>query len=271
MEDEDRVDRGAHHVQSLERGLAVIRAFNAATPELTLSDVARATGLTRAAARRFLLTLVDLGYVRTDGKLFSLTARVLELGYAYLSSLSLPEVAQPHLERLSAQTHESCSVCVLDGDDVVYVARMHTTRIMRVAITVGTRFPAYATAMGHVLLAGLDAAALAAYLGRVRLDRLTSHTITSSEVLHAELVAVREQGWALVDQELEEGVLSVAAPIHDRAGRVVAAVNVSTHAARTSTDALREQILPRLLDTAAALEAHLSVSDPTGGRILGGW
>jgi IclR family pca regulon transcriptional regulator len=127
-------------------------------------------------------------------------------------------VAQPHLDRLSAQTHESCSVSVLDGDDVVYVARVHTSRIMRVAINVGTRFPAYATSMGHVLLAGLDAAGLDAYLVRARLDRLTAHTITSPEALRAELVAVREQGWALADQELEEAVSSVAAPIHDRTG-----------------------------------------------------
>jgi IclR family pca regulon transcriptional regulator len=263
MDDDGSVERAAHHVQSLERGLAVIRAFNAETPELTLSDVARATGLTRAAARRFLLTLVDLGYVRTDGKLFSLTPRVLELGYAYLSSLSLPEVAQPHLERLSAQTHESCSVSVLDADNVVYVARMHTSRIMRVSINVGTRFPAYATSMGHVLLAGLDVGDLAAYLDRVSLVRFTPRTIASPEALRAELAGVREQGWALVDQELEEGVRSVAAPIHDRAGRVVAAVNVSTHAARATTDAIREQMLPPLLDTARAIEADLAVSTPT--------
>ena len=148
--------RGAHFVQSLERGLAVIRAFGADTPSLTLSEVARATGLTRAGARRFLLTLADLGYVRTDGRRFELTARVLELGYAYLSSISLPEVAEPHLERLVAEVHESSSVSVLDGDDIVYVARVPTARIMRVSINVGTRFPAYATSMGRVMLAGMD-------------------------------------------------------------------------------------------------------------------
>src|SRR3954471_13489453 len=170
-------ERGTHFVQSLARGLAVIRAFGAGSPELTLSEVARATGLTRAAARRFLLTFADLGYVRTDGRLFALSPRVLELGYAYLSSLSLPEVAEPHLEQLVAEVHESSSVSVLDGDDVVYVARVPTSRIMRVAISVGTRFPAYATSMGRVLLAGLDDAELDAFLARAELRRLTTRTV----------------------------------------------------------------------------------------------
>jgi IclR family pca regulon transcriptional regulator len=147
--------REPYYVQSLQRGLAVIRAFDAGHPELTLSEVARLCGLTRAAARRFLLTLADLGYVRTDGRLFSLTPRVLELGYAFLSSLTLPEVAEPHLERLVAEVRESSSLSVLDGDDIVYVARVPTSRIMTVAINVGTRFPAYATSMGRVLLAAL--------------------------------------------------------------------------------------------------------------------
>src|SRR4051794_9823178 len=180
-------DRGSYFVQSLERGLAVIRAFDAEHPELTLSDVARSTGLTRAAARRFLLTLADLGYVRSDGRMFSLTARVLELGYAYLSSLSLPEVAEPHLERLVAEVRESSSVSVLDGDDIVYVARVPTSRIMTVAINVGTRFPAYATSMGRVLLAGLTDDEIEAYLGRVTLDRLTSRTVLTVAALRAEL------------------------------------------------------------------------------------
>jgi len=249
--------RGAHHVQSLERGLAVIQAFNAGAPELTLSDVARATGLTRAAARRFLLTLVDLGYVRTDGKLFSLTARVLELGYAFLSSMTLPEVAQPHLEQLSAEVGESSSVSVLDGTDIVYVARVAVSRIMTVSINVGTRFPAHATSMGHVLLAGLDAAELTAYLERAELNRLTSHTLTTPAALRTELANVRAQGWALVDQELEEGLRSVAAPIHDRHGTVVAAVNLSTHATRTPPETVRHMI-PPLLTTAKHIEADLA-------------
>ena len=258
-------DRGSHFVQSLERGLAVIRAFDAEHPELTLSDVARATGLTRAAARRFLLTLCDLGYVRSDGRLFALTARVLELGYAYLSALSLPEVAEPHLEALVAQVRESSSMSVLDGDDIVYVARVPTSRIMRVAINVGTRFPAYATSMGRVQLAGLSDDELTAYLERVDLRRLTAHTLATAAELRGELARIRAQGWALVDQELEEGLRSVAVPIRDRNGAVVAAVNVSAHASRATKDIVRKTLLPPLLETASAIEAELRVGIRSGG------
>jgi len=258
--------RGAHHVQSLERGLAVIKAFHAGASELTLSDVARATGLTRAAARRFLLTLADLGYVRTDGKYFSLTARVLELGYSYLSSMTLPEVAQPHLEQLSARVRESSSVSVLEGTDIVYVARVAVSRIMTVSINVGTRFPAYATSMGHVLLAGLDAAELEEYFVVASLDRLTEHTVTAPGHLRAELAKVSGQGWAMVDQELEEGLRSVAAPIRDRAGRVVAAVNLSTHASRTTAESVHQDLVPPLLETARAIEADLAIAAPDRAR-----
>ncbi|MFC4115667.1 IclR family transcriptional regulator domain-containing protein [Nonomuraea zeae] len=246
------------HVQSLARGLAVIRAFSAIEPELTLSQVARATGLSRAAARRFLITLTDLGYVRSDGRLFALTPRVLELGYAYLSSLSLPEVADPHLERLAAEVHESASVAVLDGADVVYVARVATARIMRVTINIGTRFPAYCTSMGRVLLAALPPDRLDDYLERADLRRLTSRTIVLPAALRTELEHVRARGWAMVDQELEEGLRSIAAPIRDRAGRTVAAVNVSTHASRTTLQAAGRTLLPHLLATAAKIEADLA-------------
>jgi IclR family transcriptional regulator, pca regulon regulatory protein len=250
-------ERETYFVQSLERGLAVIRAFGEDRPELTLSEVARETGLTRAAARRFLLTLADLGYVRSDGRRFALSPRVLELGYAYLSSLSLPEIAEPHLERLAAEVRESSSVSVLDGDDIVYVARVPTSRIMRVAINVGTRFPAHATSMGRVQLAALEDADLDAYLDRVELRPLTANTLTDPVKLRAELGRIRTQGWALVDQELEEGLRSVAAPIRDRTGRVVAAVNVSAHASRASKDAVRRVLLPPLLATAGRIEADL--------------
>jgi IclR family transcriptional regulator, pca regulon regulatory protein len=250
-------DRGEHFVQSLERGLAVIRAFGAGDPELTLSDVARRTGLTRAAARRFLLTLVDLGYVRTDGKQFALTPRVLDLGYAFLSSLTLPEVAEPHLERLAAELRESSSVSVLDGDEIVYVGRVPTSRIMRVSINVGTRFPAYATSMGRVLLAGLPEPELAAYLARAEIRPLTSRAIDNADALAAELDRVREQGWALVDQELEEGLRSVAAPVRDASGRTIAAVNVSAHASRVSAQDVQDTLLGPLLETAQRIEADL--------------
>jgi IclR family pca regulon transcriptional regulator len=259
--------RESYFVQSLERGLSVIRAFGEDRPELTLSEVAAQTDLTRAAARRFLLTLCDLGYVRADGRRFALTPRVLELGYAYLSSLSLPELAEPHLERLAAEVRESSSVSVLDGDDIVYVARVPTSRIMRVAINVGTRFPAHATSMGRVQLAALTDAELDAYLDRVELRPLTANTLIDPAKLRAELARTRAQGWALVDQELEEGLRSVAAPIRDRTGRVVAAVNVSAHASRASKDAVRRVLLPPLLATAERIEADLRAASatPAGG------
>ena len=261
--------REPHHVQSLERGLAVIRAFDARHPELTLSEVARICDLTRAAARRFLLTLADLGYVRTDGRMFSLTPRVLELGYAFLSSLSLPEVAEPHLERLVAEVHESSSVSVLDGDDIVYVARVPTSRIMTVAINVGTRFPAYATSMGRVLVASLAEDQVEAYLGRVRLARLTNRTVSTVAALRAELRKVRAQGYAIVDQELEAGLRSIAAPIRDRTGTVVGAVNVSVQASRASMESMRRELLPPLLAAAARIDADLSVSAPQRPRRSG--
>ncbi|GAB2602966.1 IclR family transcriptional regulator [Paractinoplanes abujensis] len=254
------------HVQSLERGLAVIRAFDARRPELTLSEVAKICDLTRAAARRFLLTLADLGYVRTDGRLFSLTPRVLELGYAFLSGLSLPDVAAPHLERLVSQVHESSSLSILDGDDIVYVARVPTSRIMAVSINVGTRFPAYATSMGRVLLAALPPAALDAYLQRVALDRLTARTVAAADALRAEVTRVRAQGYAIVDQELEEGLRAIAAPIHDRAGAVAGAVNISVHAARATVDAMRRRLLPPLLAATAAIDADLRLNGRSAAR-----
>ncbi len=244
-------------VQSLVRGLAVIRAFDSEHPRLTLSEVARSAGLTRAAARRFLLTLVSLGYVHADGRSFSLRPRVLELGYSYLSGLTLPEVAQPHLEQLVADVHESSSLSVLDGDDVVYVARVPTRRIMTVAITVGTRFPAHATSMGRVLLAGQDRAGLEHYLDTAVLRALTPHTITDRGLLVAELDRVREQGWAIVDQELEEGLRAVAVPLRGPGGAVVAALNVSGQAQRWSPERIRAELLPPLWQAAARVEEDL--------------
>ncbi|EWM12410.1 MULTISPECIES: IclR family transcriptional regulator C-terminal domain-containing protein [unclassified Kutzneria] len=249
--------RGNAFVQSLERGLAVIRAFDAEHSELTLSDVARSTGLTRAAARRFLHTLVELGYMRTDGRLFALRPRILELGYAYLSSMGLPEVAQPHLENLVSKVHESSSVSVLDGEDVVYVARVPTKRIMTVSIAVGTRFPAYATSMGRVLLAAQSDEWLDAYFERAELHALTRYTTVERQLLRTMLEHIRTTGWALVDQELEVGLRSIAAPIHDPAGEVIAAVNVSAHASRGSGEDIRNELLPHLLGAAEAIEHDL--------------
>jgi len=240
-------------VQSLERGLLVIRALDSPEPQ-PLSEIARATGLSRAAARRFLLTLEQLGYVRQARARFALTPRVLELGYAYLSSLTLPEVAQPHLERLVEQVQESSSVSVLDGDDVVYVARVPARRIMSVTISVGTRFPAYATSMGRVLLAGLRDEEVDATLARADLRKLTPRTITATADLWKAIERVRRQGYAIVDEELETGLRSIAAPIHDAAGAVTAAVNLSAQASRTTVADMKRRLLPSLRETAAAIE-----------------
>lgn len=250
-------ERNPDYVQSLERGLAVIKAFGAETPELRLSDVARATGLTRAAARRFLLTFVHLGYVRQEGNIFSLRPRILELGYAYLSVLSLPEVAQPHMESLVSEVNESSSIAVLDDLDIVYVARVPTQRIMTITIAVGTSLPAYATSMGRVLFAGLDDDALDERLERIEIEHLTSTTVPDRKALRQSIERVREAGWAAVDQELEEGVRSVAVPIRDAQGKVSAAMNVSVHATRMSMHALRRDVVPKLLQTAEAIELDL--------------
>ena len=253
----DQPEREGEFVQSLARGLSVIRAFDHEHSELTLSDVAKLTGLTRAAARRFLHTLVELGYMRSDNGRFALRPKILELGFAYLSSLSLPEVAMPHLEQLVEKVHESSSVSVLDGDEVVYVARVPTRRIMRIAIAVGTRFPAYATSMGRVLLAGQTDEWLDGYLSHAALLTITPHTIADPKRLRTELRHIRRDGYALVDQELEEGLRSVAAPVRDADGRVVAAVNLSTHASRATVESMRSELLPVLLKTAAAIEEDL--------------
>ncbi|MFL1899221.1 helix-turn-helix domain-containing protein [Streptomyces tauricus] len=261
--------REPHFVRSFERGLAVIRAFDADHPELTLSEVARVTDLTRAAARRFLLTLFDLGYVQTDGRMFRLTPRVLELGYSYLSSFTLPEIAEPHLEQLVTQIRESSSLCVLDGDDIVYAARVPTHRIMTATITVGSRFPAHVTSVGRVLLAQLPDEEIDTRLSRADLIPLTARTIVSAELLRTELRRVRRQGYAIVDQELEEGLRSVAVPVRDRDGEVVAAVNVPVHASRNSVESVRRDLLPHLLATVARIEADLRITGRARGASRG--
>jgi IclR family transcriptional regulator, pca regulon regulatory protein len=250
-------ERNSDFVQSLDRGLAVIRAFGPDRERLSLSEVARVTGLTRAATRRFLLTLVRLGYVRNDGREFSLRPRVLELGYAYLSGLALPEIAAPHLEELVAKIRESSSISVLDGDHIVYVARVPTKRIMTVAISVGTRFPAYATSMGRVLLAGMSPENFELYLAHANLDALTGRTVTDRETLRGIIRDVGRQGYAIVDQELEEGLRAIAAPIRGNGGAVTAAINLSAHASRVSMAAMRTDLLPALQETARRIEADL--------------
>jgi IclR family transcriptional regulator, pca regulon regulatory protein len=240
-------------VQSLARGLAVLEAFDDEHRAMTLSGVAERTGLSRATARRLLLTLESLGFVRADGRQFSLTPRVLRLGHAYLSSLSLPELAQPVLDRLCVDLGESTSVSVLDGAEVVYVARAEARRIMRVAITVGTRFPAVVASMGRVLLAGLDPAAAHAVVTGTPVHRFTPRTLTDPDALIAEIDRVRSTGWSLVDQELETGLVSLAVPVLAPDGRWDAALNVSLSALafgeHSPTD-LSDRLVPLLRSAA---------------------
>ena len=258
-------------VQSFARGLAVIRAFDAEHLELTLADVAKRVGIPAASTRRFLRTLETLGYVRTDGRLFTLTPRVLELGFSYLSALSLPETIQPHLEKLSLQVHESVSAAVLYDAEIVYVARVPTRRIMSVGITIGTRFPAFATSMGRVLLAQMSDSEIDQLLQRKPVEALTERTVTSRTEIFDEIHSVRAQGWALVDGELEIGLRSIAAPLRGRDGSVVAAVNISMSASSGSLETLTHTYLPLLLATARDIELDLKLMSPQqAGRITGG-
>jgi IclR family pca regulon transcriptional regulator len=254
---------GKQSLQSLERGIAVIQVFSREHPALTLSEVARLAGITRATARRILLTLEKLGHVRSDGRLFSLTPRVLTLGWAYLSSLNLWEIAQPLMEDLARETKESCSAATLDLPDIVYVARVPTGRIMTITLGVGSRLPAHATSMGRVLLADLPTEELDRFLDETPLERYTERTITDEGQLRAELASVREQGWALVDGELETGLRSIAAAIRGADGRTIAALNTSASSSRVSLDAFRSRFLPALLETADAISANLLARMPS--------
>jgi IclR family transcriptional regulator, pca regulon regulatory protein len=244
-------------VAALARGLAVIRAFDAAREAQTLADLAKATKLPRATVRRSLLTLQALGYVRCDGKHFKLTPRILSLGYAYLASTPLTRVLQPALERVSEATHESCSACTLDGPEIVYVGRAATKRIMSVGLSVGSRLPAYCTSMGRVLLAAEPEARARAILARSDLRRLTPRTICDMDGVLRVLAQVREQGWCLVDEELEIGLRSLAVPIRSAGGQVLAAMNVSAQAGRISADDLVRVALPELLAAAASIRPSL--------------
>lgn len=240
--------KSALFVQSFARGLEVIEAFGQ-TPTMTLTEVAEATGLSRATVRRFVHTLVGLGYMRATDKSFQLTPKIMNLGFAYLASQPLVELVDPVLAGLSEELGQSTSVSVLDGTDVVYIARQETTSIMRINITVGTRFPAYATSMGRVLLAGLDDAELEHYFTRADLAEVTDYTITSPAALRSELTDIRDQGYAVVEEELEVGLASVAVPIRNRAGTTVAALNTSVAVTRHTPEDLTE-LLPALLAAA---------------------
>ena len=248
---------GDGYVQSFARGLEVIRSFSADAPEQTLSEVAERSGLTRAGARRILLTLQTLGYVQGDGKRYRLTPRILDLGFAYLSSMPIWNLAEPVMERLADAVGESCSAAVLDGSDIVYVLRVHTHKIVALNLNVGTRLPAYCTSLGRVLLSGLDDSAVQTRLHASALRAHTRHTSTDPADLLAKVQQVRRQGWALVNQELEEGLISIAAPVKNRVGAVVAALNVSGQANRTSAAVMKDQLLPKLRAAADEVSALL--------------
>jgi len=235
-----------NYMESLARGLEVIRAFQHARPTLSVSEVAGLASISRAAARRCLHTLTVLGYARPQGSDYTLTPKVLSLGYSYLSASPVARVAQPVLEEISTRLHESCSMAVLDGDDIVYVARAATKRIISVGLSVGSRLPAYCTSMGRVLLAFSSEADLNAYLQRVSLVRQTPHTIVEPALLRRELQRVHLEGYAFVDQELELGLRSIAVPVRQSDGRAVAAINVGVQAARADRQTMTRAYLPVL-------------------------
>jgi IclR family pca regulon transcriptional regulator len=268
-----REGTGPDFIEALARGLEVITAFEPGRPAMSLTEIATATGLARPTARRILLTLEELGYVRSNDGSFALTPRVLGLGVAYVRSMGLWDVARPHMERLVARTNESCSVAQLDGSDIVYVARVAVPKIVSLAVQIGTRFPALQTSLGKVQLASLSQAELERTLAQPTRSGLVPRWQPDRGERDAELRAVRAQGWALTDEQLTLGIRSVAAPLRDGDGRVIAGINVNCHAAETSVDRLVEHHLPLLLQTAGQISAdfarletvpHVTVDCPDG-------
>jgi IclR family pca regulon transcriptional regulator len=255
-------------VEALARGLAIITAFSPTATTLSVSDVAARTSLPRPTARRLLMTLEQLGYVRSNDGLFTLTTKVLELGTTYIAALGIWELARPHLEALVAQTGESSSMSQLDGSDIVYVARVAVPKIIALAVHIGTRFPAVATSMGQVLLADLSRSELTAVLKTPSQSGIIPRVTPSRRELERELDQVRSRGWAVSDERLSLGIRSIAAPVRDASGRTVAAVNVTVHAAETSVGVLRRRHLPLLLATAEGITtewanlSRLPVPDP---------
>ncbi|MDK3257643.1 IclR family transcriptional regulator domain-containing protein [Blastococcus capsensis] len=246
---------GPDFVEALARGLDVLVAFDRAHPTMSLTEVAAAAGLARPTARRLLLTLEELGFVRSANGTFSLTPKVLSLGMAYVGALGLWDIARPHLETLVTRTGESSSMAQLDGSDIVYVARVAVPKLIALRVDIGTRFPATQTSQGKVLLAALSPDELAATLAERSRAGLPPGTGRSAEQLQAELTSVRARGWALADEELAPGVRSVAVPVRDRHGVVRAAMNVTVHAAETSAERLLGEHLPHLLRTAGDISA----------------
>ncbi|UPQ84560.1 helix-turn-helix domain-containing protein [Pseudomonas knackmussii] len=243
---------------SLARGLAVIHAFQERKRHLTIAQISHRTEIPRAAVRRCLHTLIKLGYATTDGRTYSLLPKVLTLGHAYLSSTPLAVTAQPILDRLSDELHEACSMATLEGDEVLYVARSATPqRLISVDLSVGSRLPAYCTSMGRILLAALDDAALTEYLEHANLQVKTSRTLHTPEAIRASVEEIRQKGWVIIDQELEVGLRSLAVPLKDSAGQVLAALNVGTHASRVTKHELESRFLPVLLEASRELSTRL--------------
>ncbi|MEV1293217.1 IclR family transcriptional regulator C-terminal domain-containing protein [Pseudonocardia sp. NPDC049635] len=253
-----REGTGPDFIEALARGLEVIAAFRPGRPEMTLADVAAATGLARPTARRILITLAELGYVRSSERGYLLTPRVLELGVAYVRSTGLWDIARPHLERLVERTNESCSIGQLDGSDIVYVARVAVPKIVTLAVQIGTRFPALPTSLGKVQLAALSPEELDRVLAEPTRSGLTPRWRPDRAERDAELRQVRARGWALTDEQLAPGIRSVAAPLRDGDGRVIAGVNVNCHAAETSLETLLEHHLPLLLQAAGEISADFA-------------
>jgi IclR family transcriptional regulator, pca regulon regulatory protein len=240
---------------SLARGLTVIRAFSEERQSMSISQISHKTGIPRAAVRRCLYTLMKLGYVNVDNeRLFSLRPKILTLGYTYLSFSTLATAAQPILDHVSNLVRESCSIAVLDKNDIVYIARSQTSvRIMSVDLSIGSRLPAYCTSMGRVLLASLPQNTLKDYLSNVKIKRHTNRTIFSITKLQQVIEKVRRKGYAIIDQELEIGLQSIAVPIEDRVGKVVAAMNIGTHSSRSSIAEMETKFLPPLKEAAHEL------------------
>lgn len=248
---------GDSYVQSFARGLSVIRAFGPQHPQMTLSEVAAATGLTRAGARRILLTLEHLGYVVAEDRYFRLTPKILDLGYSYLSAIPLWHLASPFMEEVARQTHESCSVSVLDETEIVYILRVSTHKIMSVNLSVGSRLPAWVTSMGRVLLGSLPPDELEKILSQSAIVAHTPNTVTDPAALRAVIAQTRNQGYGFVERELEEGLQSIAVPIIDRSHHVVAAMNVSTYSSEENRRKLLEEFLPVLQRAAGGLSQVL--------------
>ncbi|MCL4212638.1 MAG: helix-turn-helix domain-containing protein [Gemmatimonadales bacterium] len=251
-----------NYVQTLARGLDVIRAFDRDRPEMSLSEIAERVGLARAVVRRLLMTLEYLGFVGRRDRLFFLTPRTLELGYRYLASLGLPELAHPLMRALADEVDESCSMSVLDGRDIVYVQRIPVRKVMAVTLTVGARLPAYCASMGRVLLAGQSDAAVAAWLKGRRFPALTPFTLTDPAAIAAEIRRVREQGFARTEQEMELGLCSVAVPVRDGTGCVIAALNVGMPFREGARDWMMEKVLPALRVTSAAITQSWAAAHP---------